>query len=468
VSAVASRLTLGMTLLLVLLAPLACKRAEGVEKDPVEHEAEEALVEYLRIDTSNPPGRETAGAKFLQQLFVKNGIEAQLVGANPERQAVFARLKSKEAKGALLLLNHIDVVPTDGVNWTNPPFAGTRSGGYIWGRGALDMKSLAIAQAMSLIDLKRRNVALRRDVVFLAVPDEELGGREGTGALLENQPDLFTGVEYVLNEGGSTETVVDKAVAWGIEIQQKTPLWLRITTEGMAGHAASPPDGGGAVAKLIRALAAIEKIETPYRMIDVVKTTLDTAKSTRHDPGVKRLAAITEPLDPARLAAEVPVGYRNLLRDTITISRVSAGTAVNVIPSTASADVDIRLLPDASPVQMVATVRQAIGQEADVEVLLAGEPVRASTINTELYQILKDVMQRADRGSVVLPVVGLGTTDSRYFRARGITAYGISPFKVNYYDIDGVHGTDERIRAKFFAEGVRLMKAVVNDFCAAP
>lgn len=457
-----------LLILFAVLAPLYCRRAEGVDTDPLEREAEEAFVAYLRIDTSNPPGRETVGAKFLQQLFAKDGIEAKLVGANPDRQAVYARIKSKESKGALLLLSHIDVVPADGAHWTNPPFAGTLSGGYIWGRGALDMKSITIAQAMALIDLKRRNANLRRDVIFLAVPDEENGGEQGTAALLDHNPDLFAGVEYVLNEGGSSETVVDKVVSWGIEIQQKTPLWLRVTTSGMAGHSASPPDDGGSVAKLVRALDAIDKIETPYRLAPDVKDAIEFAKKTRHDPASKKLAAITEPLDPARLERELPVGYRNLLRDTITISRVSAGTSPNVLPASATADVDIRLLPDASPVQMLATVRQTIGNDAEVEVLLTGEPVKKSSVNTELYQVLKDVMQRAERNSVVLPVVGLGTTDSRYFRARGITAYGIAPFKVNYYDIDSVHGTDERIRAKFFAEGVRLVREIVADFCVAP
>ena len=457
-----------LLILFAVLAPLNCRRAESAQKDPVEAQAEDAFVEYLRIDTSNPPGHETAGAKFLQQLFAKDGIEAKLVGANPDRQGVYVRLKSKESKGALLLLSHIDVVPADAARWTNPPFEGTRSGGYIWGRGALDLKSLTIAQAMAVIDLKRRNATLRRDVVFLAVPDEENGGAEGLGALLDNSPDLFNGVEYVLNEGGSAETVVDKVVAWGIEVQQKTPLWLRITTEGMAGHSASPPVDGGAVAKLVRALAAIDKIETPYRLAPDVKKTIEVAKKTRRDPASRKLAAITDPLDPVRVEAELPVGYRNLLRDTITISHIVAGTSVNVIPADASADVDIRLLPDASPAQMLTTVRQAIGSEADVEVLLTSEPVPASNANTELFQILKDVMQRSERGSVVYPVVGLGTTDSRWFRARGITAYGIAPFKVNYYDIDSVHGTDERIRAKFFGEGVRVMREVVSDFCTVP
>src|SRR5207253_764053 len=149
---------------------------------------DEALVAYLRIDTTNPPGRETAGAKYLQQLLVKEGIPATLVGRDPERQSVYARLSSGTNEKALLLLHHIDVVPAVASEWTNPPFAGTRAGGYVFGRGALDVKSLGIAELMAFVELKRRGAKLTRDVVYLAVADEEMGGIHGARELLETRP----------------------------------------------------------------------------------------------------------------------------------------------------------------------------------------------------------------------------------------------------------------------------------------
>src|SRR6185436_1949775 len=157
-------LTLGMTLLILLFLP-HCREANSAPQDPLDQEAEEALVAYLRIDTSNPPGNETAGAAFLRDLFVKNGIAAQLVGDDPKRQGVYARLASNTKEPALLLLSHIDVVPADASVWTQPPFSGARSGGYIWGRGAIDTKCLTIGELMSLIELKRRSAALRRDLI---------------------------------------------------------------------------------------------------------------------------------------------------------------------------------------------------------------------------------------------------------------------------------------------------------------
>jgi acetylornithine deacetylase/succinyl-diaminopimelate desuccinylase-like protein len=452
-------------LILFFLVPLHCRRAEGVQKDPLVAQAEEALVGYLRIDTSRL--NETEGAKFLQQLLVREGIEAKLVGANPARQSVYARLVSGSDEKALLLASHIDVVPAIASEWTKPPFSGARDGGYIWGRGAIDAKSLTIAQLMALVDLKRRGVKLKRDVVFLAVADEELGGLEGMKALLDTRPELFARVGFVLNEAGANTTLVDRVLAWGIEVHQKVPLWLRVTSTGIGGHGALPPDGGGSAAKLVRALGAIASLETPYRLSPSVRMQIDLARRARRDPAIRRLDAVREPLDAARLEREVPPGMRSLLRDTITITRMSAGTSVNVVPASASADVDIRLLPDTSPDDMLRRVTGAVGKDGKVEVLLPGQPSPASATDTELYRVLTRVMTRAEPGSVVLPIVSPGTSDSRYLRARGMTAYGIAPFKVNYYDADGIHGVDERIRARFFAEGVRLTGSIVREFCAA-
>lgn len=456
---------LAVTLLLLLTITLRCREANGTSQDPLEREAEDAFVAFLRIDTSNPPGNETAGAAFLRDLFVKDGIAAQLVGDDPKRQAVYARLESGSKEPALLLLNHLDVVPADASAWTQPPFSGARSGGYIWGRGALDTKSLAIAELMSLVELKRRNARLRRDVVFLGVPDEELGGANGTEKLLAKRPELFDGVGFVLNEGGSNETAVDKVLFWGIEVQQKVPLWLRVTCEGAGGHGAIPPDDGGATAKLVRVLDAIRAIETPYRLEPSVARTAAAAVAERKDARGERLRIVREPLDVERVQRELPVGYRALLRDTIAITHLSAGSAVNVIPSKAYGDVDIRLLPDTRPDAMLARVREVVGKNGTIDVLASGEPVTESSSDTELFTTVARAMKAHAPGSAVAPVVGPGTTDSRFFRARGITAYGIMPFKVNYYDADSVHGVDERIRTRFFAEGVRLTRAIVSDFC---
>ena len=451
-----------------LLAPIHCRRATGEDSDPMDREAEAALVSYLRIDTSNPPGNESAGARFLQQLLAKEGIEAKLVGSDPSRQSVYARLASGSNEKALILLHHIDVVPAVGSDWTKPPFAGLRSGGYIWGRGALDIKSLGIAELMAFVDLKRRHLPLRRDVIYLAVADEELGGIKGCNALLEQNPELFANAGFVLNEGGYNETIVDHVSFWGIEVQAKVPLWLRITMKGGAGHAAAPPDDGGALMKLIRSLNALDQIPRPYRLTPAVARAFREAGKARPDERGEVLRSIAEPLDVARLERVLSPGYRSLLRDTIAITRISGGSSINVLPTTATADIDIRLLPDETTAPMIDAVKKTLPKDGNLEILLAGQPVPESPSDTELFRVLASAMKKSEPDSIVGAVVGAGTSDSRYFRARGIVAYGISPFKVNYYDADTVHANDERIRARFFVEGVRLMRTIVAGFCAKP
>lgn len=171
------------------------------------------------------------------------------------------------------------------------------------------------------------------------------------------------------------------------------------------------------------------------------------------------------PLDIPRIERELPPGYRSLLRDTITITRLSAGNAVNVLPSRAIGEIDIRLLPGSTTEAMLARVKEAVGENGSVDVLLAGEPAPESPSSGELYDTLVRVFRASSPDSAVGPLMSPGTTDSRFFRARGVVAYGIAPFKVNYYDTDGVHGNDEKIRTRFFGEGVGVMRRIVRDFC---
>ena len=339
--------------------------------------------------------------------------------------------------------------------------------GYIWGRGALDIKSLGIAELMAFIDLKRRHLPLRRDVILLGVADEEAGGLRGCGELLEKHPELFADVGYVLNEGGTNETIVDKVTFWGIEVQEKVPLWLRLTFKGPAGHSASPPDGGGSVGSMIRTLDAIQRIATPYRLTPSIARTLHALGATKRDERGEVLREVREPLDVARIERVLPAGYRALLRDTIAVTRIDTGLCTNCLPAAAIAYLDVRLLDDEKPDAMLAKIQSLLpDKNASAEVLLAAQPVPESASDTDLFAALAAAMRAAEPESVVAPFVSAGTSDSRWFRARGIAAYGIAPFKVNYYDADSVHGNDERIRQRFFGEGVGLMRRMVEDFCA--
>jgi acetylornithine deacetylase/succinyl-diaminopimelate desuccinylase-like protein len=454
------------TILAAICASLACRRTAQAEADVVEREAQDLFTQYLRIDTSNPPGNETTAARFLQQVLLKDGIDAKLVGSNPQRQGVYARLSSGTNEKALVLLHHIDVVPVIAAEWTKPAFAGLHANGYIWGRGALDIKSLGIAELMAVLELKRRKLPLTRDVIYLAVPDEELGGIHGAKELLDTHPELFANVGYVLNEGGYNETVVDKVTFWGVEVQQKVPLFLRVTMHGWPGHASAPPDDGGTLARLMDALQAVRAIDTPYRLTPSVERYFHAAGAARKDERGDALRSVHEPLDVERVKRVLPPGYRAVLHDTIAVTRLGGGACTNCLPAVGIADLDIRLLPDEKTDAMEAKVRELVGKNGEVAVLLRGEPSGESPSDTDLYRHLAATFQKSEPGSTVAPIVQAGTTDSRFFRTRGIVAYGIAPFKVNYYDSDTVHGPDERIRERFFDAGVRLTREIVRGFCA--
>jgi acetylornithine deacetylase/succinyl-diaminopimelate desuccinylase-like protein len=451
--------------LLVFAFAQNCREAEAVTESPFDKEAQSNLIGYLKIDTSNPPGNESAGAEFLRDLLVKEGIDAKLVGSDGARKSVWARLDSGTKNPALLLMHHIDVVPASEKEWSVPPFSGEKANGYIWGRGALDIKSLGIAHLMAMIDIKRRGVPLDRDIIFLGVADEEKGGHEGLEELLEKEPRLFDGVGFVLNEGGANVTVVDRVDFWGIEVDQKVPLWLRLTAKGEGGHGATPPADGGATKKLIDAAHAVSQIPMRTELHPSVETFFKAIAPTK--PG-KRGQILA---DPRRFVgtpqiAELPYGLQLLLRDTLALTKLEAGTSTNSVPDIATADVDIRLIPGSDPSLLLSQIQQVVGSLAEIDVLLSGPTAPASPADTELFRMLERALLKAAPNSKVGPMVTAGTTDSRYFRRRGIVAYGFSPFKINYYDGATVHGVDERIRVRFFLEGVALTRQIVSDFCA--
>ncbi|HUP65695.1 MAG TPA: M20/M25/M40 family metallo-hydrolase [Thermoanaerobaculia bacterium] len=455
------------SLFLLLLGGLTCRPVSAVEESPIDREAEALFIEYLRLDTTNPPGNETAGAHFFERLLQKESIPSRLLGEDSQRLSIYARLESGRDAPALLLLHHLDVVPANPAEWSVPPFEGRKAGGYIWGRGALDAKSLGIAHFMAFIDLARKRASLQRDVIFLGVADEETGGMKGMARLLEIHPELFADVGWVLNEGGANETIVDRNVGWGIEIDQKVPLWLRLVARSRGGHGAVPSIDGGSAMKLTRAIVAISDIAAPWTLTPSVKAHMASVG--------KRRSGLRGEIyrDPSRFfgtpsMAEVPDGAAALMRNTVAVTMLEAGSSVNVIPTVATALLDVRLVPGSDSDEFLNKVREAAGELAEVEVILQARAAPPSPTNTELFRTISAAAIESSPGSAITPFVTAGTSDSRFFRSKGITAYGFSPFKVNYMDGPRSHGIDERIKAKFFSEGVGLMREIVRRAVTRP
>lgn len=411
----------------------------------------ELLRRYVQIDTSNPPGNETAGARFLIEELKTNGIEAELIESAPGRGNVYARIRGKRPGRGLLLLNHIDVVPADPEVWGKPPFEAEVDLNMMYGRGTLDMKGVAITQLLAFIDLARSGRMPERDVVFLATADEEQGSRFGMEWLLEHRPDVLEGVEYALNEGGITETVREEVVYFAVEIGSKQVVTLEVEARDL-----------NTLRKIRLDLGPEFTSRDPQRILPEVREYFTAIAPNRlaFANGLKDIDWTIEEGQFWRL----PVAYRALTRNDVVMegpSRSGDGFKANL---------HLVNLPDAEPDEEIARMTERLS-EYDVDIRLQRRmgPAPISSSSSELFKLLVNAVQREYGSDIVVGpyIMHGGTTDSRYLRGKGIDAYGIWPFPVDFHQSQGIHGVDERVRLDWFMSGVELMSALVNDYAMA-
>ncbi|MGB3563230.1 MAG: M20/M25/M40 family metallo-hydrolase [Thermoanaerobaculia bacterium] len=415
------------------------------------------LQRYLQIDTTNPPGNEEQAAHFLGRILHQEGIATQLIFGPHGRPSLYARLEAdKPTEGALVLLHHMDVVPP-GEGWSGDPFSGEIKNRLVWGRGAIDDKSLGVAHLTAFVELNRRRIPLERDVIFLAVPDEETGGTLGTGWLLEEHPELFSDVEVVLGEGGINRAFNGKHHWWGIEVAQKRPLWLKVTAYGRAGHG-SKLNLHTAPHRLIRGLSRLVDKPLEFRVTPETRQYLEAAAAFE-GPFFKDLVArLDEIMAEPQPEKQLLPGLPNYFLDTIQVNVLEAGEKLNVAPEEASALIDIRLLPDTDDQEFLAKVQELLGKDLEVEVVLRAPPVSGSPTDSPFYRCMERFLGRR---AAVIPAFIPGITDSRYFRERGIAAYGFSPFVLESNEVRGIHGPDERIPLETFEKGVETTTELV-------
>src|SRR5437763_13489402 len=330
-------------------------------------EATALLSQYLRIKTTNPPGNEIAAARWLASVLQREGSEARIFEPAPGKANLYARLSGDGSARPLILLNHMDVVLASPEYWTVDPFSGLIKDGYVWGRGALDMKGEAIAQLMTLLILKRAHVPLKRDVIFLATSDEEIGAGVGAAWIIEHQADLVRDAEFLLNEGGLTRADGrDSVEFYGIGTTEKSPFWLDVTARGTAGHGSRPtPDNP--VHRLVRALSRIAAWQTPLVVTPTVERYLHDLAAIETD-GARRawLADVRAALKDSAAARALTADLTSnaLLRNTISITGLKGSDKTNVIPPLASATLDVRLLPGQNPAAFLADLVRVVGASA--------------------------------------------------------------------------------------------------------
>jgi acetylornithine deacetylase/succinyl-diaminopimelate desuccinylase-like protein len=435
-------------------------------------EAADLLTQYLRFNTTNPPGNEIQTARFLQAVLAREGIGSQIFEPAPGKANLHARLAGDGSARAIVLLSHMDVVEASPEYWSVDPFGGMVRDGYLYGRGALDMKGQGIAQLMAMILLRRSGLPLRRDVIFLATADEEVGGMSTLGAawIAREHPELVQGAEFLINEGGATRTDETGNLSYfGIGTTEKAPFWLSVTTHGTAGHGSRPtPDN--AVERLIRALARIEALETPLVVTPAADRFFKDLATRERNQQIRGWlqdvgAAIADPA--ARRYFTGDLYYNAILRNTISVTRVTGSGKVNVIPPIARAEVDARLLPGQDPQQFLADLRRTVNDTA-VAIELLGTVWNAteSPVETELFRAASDAIRRRFPNALVTTPMLSGFTDSHYFRRMGIASYGIQPFALPESESRGVHGNDERISLSNVEFGVHYFFDVLRSVAA--
>jgi len=459
------RMTL-VSLALSTASPLgAAQQHPAPDFDGLGQEAAERLGEYLRIRTVNPPGNETAGAKWLQQVLAREGIPAQIFESSPGRGNLYARLPGTGSKRPIVLLSHIDVVPATDSTWQVDPWSGETRSGAVWGRGALDMKGAAVVELMTMIALKRRGVPLSRDVILVANADEETNS-SGAEWFAREKKALLRDAEFLLNEGGHNRLGPEgQTEYYGVGVTEKVPYWLRITARGSPGHGSIPrPDN--AAARIARALGRIAAYQTPIKLTPPAERYFKDLATRESDPRKRRWLA-----DPATALRHPAAArfftsnlyYNAILRNTISITALRGSDKTNVIPPEASAELDVRLLPGERPADFMSRLRDVIADSAvEITPLRPERQASTSPLDGALIEAIRETVEVMEPGALITTPMLSGYTDSYYYRAIGIGAYGISPFRLSEEDARTVHGNDERVTLENLRFGVEFFYRIVE------
>jgi len=419
----------------------------------------------------NPPGDEEPLARYFVARLGGAGIEAKVIrtpsgGSSVGRAAAWGRLRGRGTRPAIALLSHLDVVPANPDDWSVDPFGGHRAEGYVVGRGATDAKGLAVAHLLAITNLAQRGITLDRDVIFLATPDEETGGRLGAGYLVKKHPELLDGVGYLLTEGGGILLgEADAPPVWSVAVTEKNPCWLRVVSRGTPGHSAVPRRDA-AVPRLIAALMRVQQLESRVHVVPPVAemfAALAPLAAVDDRAGFDDLADALENDASFRNRFLANRQYAALVRNTLTTTVLKGSSRTNVVPPVASAHIDARLLPGESCGAFAAQIRSVLADPGIAVEILLSFPSQVSSPKTPLFRAIERVAGASDPGAVVVPRVIAGFTDAHYFREAGITSYGFVPRWLRTGEESGVHGPDERLSEKNLERGILTLIAILME-----
>jgi len=456
------------TVLCVLAAaPAVAQNWTAIESETLEH-----FVRLIRFDTSNPPGNETVAAEYLKKVLDQAGIETRMLIAEPDRANLLARIRGSGAKKPILIMGHTDVVGVQREKWTFEPFSGDRKNGYVFGRGTLDDKDNVVACLMTMLLLKRGGVKLDRDVIFLAESGEEGGALAGMQHVVAKHWDEIA-PEFVLAEGGGGVLRDGQPFTVTFAAAEKVPRRLKLVAKGVAGHGSVPrPDN--AIAHLATAVGKVAAWNPPMKLNDITRTYFERLAGISSPEARERYNGLFDESKRASVEAYLAkneLRHNSMLRTSISPTVIKGGFRVNVIPSDAEADLDVRALPDEDMPKFLAMVKSVIADEAvEVRQQAAGRPAPpASPLDSEMFRVLERTAKRMYPGAAVLPTMLTGATDMSLARAKGVPSYGVGPL-IDEKDAEsggGAHGDDEKIAERSLHNFVRFLYEAVLDVAAA-
>ena len=423
----------------------------------IEEEVTSLLSDLIRINTTNPPGNETEAAKYLAETLEKEGFRCEVFESAPGRGSVITRLKGTGEKPSLLLLSHLDVVAANPKEWSVDPFAGLEKDGFVWGRGAVDMKSMTAMEVMVLRLLKRNNVKLKGDVILAATADEEKDGEAGAGWLVRNHPEKVR-ADYVINEGDGLAIPVNGKNIYTIQTAEKGILWLKVRAKGTPGHGSRPGLADNAILRMNKVVEKLGNLRSKISLISTVKQYLNEIAKENKTAQQSLTLLLQNPnlgdqiLDVfAQKDKAMAEDIRAKLRMTIAPTIIHGGVKENIIPSECEAVFDCRVLPGQTPEDAMNEIKGLLRdvdiEKLEFETIQANEPSESPT-NTPLYEHIVNVLKEFELKCSVVPILLTGGTDSRFFRQIGSICYGFQPMRADmpYGEIlKTIHGIDERV-----------------------
>ena len=453
--------------------PIAQTSALALDTSGLAREATGWLAELIKINTTNPPGNEEQAAKYLAGILGKEGIKAELLPLVPGRSALVARLNASafpDPSKAILLVAHMDVVGVERSRWTVDPFGALPKDGYIYGRGAVDDKGMLAANLAAFIALKRANARLNRDVIFLATASEEGAGDASIRAVIAKYWDKIA-AKYSINEGGNVFVANGKVQYVAVQASEKVSLNVTVKANGTSGHA-SIPLKDNAVFHLAAAVEKIGNFTAPVHLTTIVRRYFEGLAALEDNEIGKWMRSLDtgdRGDHAARVVADANPMWNAMMRDTISPTMLTAGVRPNVIPSEASATLNIRLLPGNTITALLAELNKVVN---DPQVKLDVQPdgglaAPDSSLESEFYAAITKAAAEEFAGAPVLPFQSTWATDSAQLRLHNVQAYGLVPFPLTQEDIKRMHGDDERISAAAFAKGVSLMVRLTNEFATS-